>query len=242
MSGCHTSDKDYNVNANPRDQLESNFNESSLELSEVTSNDPDDVPSKTEAIRSLWSTSYFVDSINYNSDRMIKRNFAHNNRVVENNVHVIENNVQQYLVGENGVDGIDFFILPDTDIIYANPINGTVNIHLRYNFVHNHTLVIKDITPEFGSGSSYDVNIIVSGNDRIEHYDNELKASKNAMYTITTSGGAVTLRYARFPVVDSSPAWLIQNQFNGNQRLLGESKIAFRVANNHIKEQIINTK
>ena len=238
MSGCHTSDKDYNVNA--RDQLESNFNESSLGLSEVASNDSDDVPSKTEAIRSLWSTSYFVDSINCNSDRMIKRNFAHNSRVVESNN-------QQYLVGENGVDGIDFFILPDTDIIYANPINGTVNIHLGYDFISNHTLMVKDVTPEFGSGSSYDVNIIVSGNNRIEHYDNELKASKNAMYTITTSGGAVTLRYARLNSSgnssgNSSPIWLIQNQFNGNQRLLGHSKIAFRVADNHIKEQIINTK
>lgn len=165
------------------------------------------------------------------------------------NIHMHE----AYYAGTSGATASNFVILPADriDVIYANPINGPVNIHLGTGtnnvFVPNQVITIKDVTPEFGNGSSHNVNIIVSNQlgatpVRIEHYDNGLKASSNSRYILNTSGGAVTFRFAQLPVPGSAPTWVIQNEFMGNARLLGAGRVAFRVADNETKERIINLK
>lgn len=158
-----------------------------------------------------------------------------------------------YLSGENGSTGIEHVILPEdnVDVVYANPINGVVNIYLGTGsdniFPDNKVITIKDVTLEFGPASSYNINIHVRNNEeevpvRIEHYSNGLRSRNNARYILDTSGGAVTFRFAHLSIPGSAPTWVIENQFHGNSRLLGRSGVEFRGADDYTKGKIINLK
>ncbi len=180
------------------------------------------------------------------------------NIVVHDSLTVAGNNFSAksiYLEGTGGITGIIHTILPEDDvnIIYANPIGGTINIYLGTGtnnlFAPNRTIQIKDSTLEFGPGSAYNVNILVHDVStvpgavpvRIEYYNGGLTAGTNAGYALNTSGGAVTFTYSQLPIPGNAPTWVINNQFIGNPRLIGTG-VTFIPTNDNIKTRLINLK
>lgn len=158
-----------------------------------------------------------------------------------------------YFAGENGSTGADYVIRPEdnVDVVYVNPINGTVNVYLGTGsnniFPDNKVITFKDVTLEFGQASSYNVNIIVRNEEdhvpvRIEHYFHGLRVRNNSRYVLDTSGGAVTFRFAHIALFGAAPTWVIQSQFAGNSRLLGRSGVEFKGADDNMKGKIINLK
>jgi len=161
-----------------------------------------------------------------------------------------------YLEGTGGVTGITYVLHPSDsyDIIYANPINGTINIYLGQGldniFKRNKSLTFKDVTLEFGSASSHNVNILVddpSGTTgmtpvKIEYYNGGYTAGTNAGYALNSSGGSVTFVFTKFDIPGSIPTWTIKDQFIGNPRLLSSTGLTFQCASENLKAKLINRK
>jgi hypothetical protein len=143
--------------------------------------------------------------------------------IKQNSVYVVsEDNGDKYHQITRG-DGID--------IIYANPVNGTIWIQLGIptdtGFEANRTIIVKDVSLETGNTSSYNVNIVVpptqvgAPQTRIEYYDgNTLNISSDKLtgYVLKTAGGSVTYRYVESFMPGQASTWIIQNQFLGNIR------------------------
>lgn len=155
----------------------------------------------------------------------------------------------RYIAGTGGVTASNFVILPtdNVDVIYVNPINGPVNIHLGTGsnsiFPANKTITIKDVTLEFAPASANNVVVHVpSGHPvRIEHFnpDGGLTASNDAGYVLNTSGGSVRLQYTRLPVPGSTPTWVILDQFSGNGRVLGSTGVKFISADTKTRAKLL---
>lgn len=157
--------------------------------------------------------------------------YIHNNLLVKDNIDtntltantIIVNNISQKSIYTNK----SLTIVPHdgVSIIYANPINNTIDIYLKgINFEHNRELIIKDVTLSAGPGSSYDINIHATSGTKIETYNTTISTAlipvNGGSYKLNTSGGSVTLRFAILDIaLDTLPVWLIQSQFNGNPRL-----------------------
>lgn len=153
-----------------------------------------------------------------------------------------------YLQGDNQASGKVVVINPtdNVDIVYANPINGVLNIYLgtptNNTFPTNKEITFKDVTLEYAAASSHNVNIIVpniegEGATRIEYYDGGYKVGTNSGYALNSSGGSVTFVFTRTP--NSLPTWIIKNQFIGNPRILGSSGIKFIPCKDNTKTRII---
>lgn len=161
-----------------------------------------------------------------------------------------------YLEGTGGADSASTYYISPSDnisVVYANSIGGQINLFLGTDnadtfFPENKLITIKDVSLEFGSGSNYNVNILLPavaplpGNVdvKIEHYNNGVLASStNAGYALNTSGGAVTFQFAWFDIPGSSPTWVIKDQFIGNPRPTG---LRFIPASDHTKTRLLNHK
>jgi hypothetical protein len=198
----------------------------------------------------------------YNSERFrydpTTNTFSVGNIVVHDTLMVSGNDFSvksRYIEGTGGFTGNNYVVLPEdnVNIIYANPIGGTINIYLGTGtnnvFAANKTIQIKDTTLEFGSASAYNVNILVHDVStipgavpvRIEHYNSGLTAGTNAGYALNTSGGAVTFTFSKLPVPGNAPTWVINNQFIGNARVTSTG-VTFIPTNDNIKTRIINLK
>jgi hypothetical protein len=157
---------------------------------------------------------------------------------------IVQNSI--YLEGAGGNSGITFTMTPDdaVDIIYANPINGVINIILGTKgdtFFANQVLTVKDVTLQHGPASSYNVNIWAAPSVKIEHYSNGgLTSEIGAAYSLNSSGGSVSLRYVSPRIRGSTPTWVIQDQFQGNPRLFGRAGIIFLPADEAEKMKLIN--
>jgi len=162
--------------------------------------------------------------------------------------------ISEYFSGVSGATGSSFIIYSNdgVNVVYANPINGTVNIHLgtgdNKSFETNRAILFKDSTLEFGSGSQYNVNIFPAAPGsfgvptRIEYYDGNSIVAGTGGYSINSSGGAVTFRYMRPHALGGSPTWIIENQLVGNPRLLGSTGNSFIPASERTRSKIIHLK
>lgn len=134
-----------------------------------------------------------------------------------------EINVGNFCEKSYYVDGIDFTLLPKdgVSIIYVNPIKSSVNIHLgvedNHAFECNRKIIIKDVTLEFGSTSSNNINIWAI--DRIEQHSYGLTATNATPYIINSVGGSVSFRFFRSGVPGNKSTWIIESEFIGNKRL-----------------------
>lgn len=248
---------------------------------------PDKRPSRTESVRSIWSTSdapsictniahdvvqakepikpvetkvmdnedtcfrnnikvrATVEAKTVSATEVFAQNITASMLTVSGATRIVQNSI--YLEGTGGSTGSTFTLTPNdaVDVIYANPINGTVNIVLGAKadsvFFVNQLLTVKDVTLEFGPASSYNVNIRVKSPMKIEHYsEGGLTAGTGAAYSLNTSGGSVSLRYTKLPVPGCVPTWVIQDQFIGNPRLFGRAGITFLPADEEEKMALIN--
>jgi hypothetical protein len=164
--------------------------------------------------------------------------FVQNNLQVKGNIDadtitankIMTNNIIQksLYVGK----GSNATIVPGdgVNIVYANPVDGRVDIHLgtgdNTSFEPNRTIIFKDVTLEVSPGSTNDVLIWSTEGTRIETYlaDGGLTASNGGAYKLNSSGGAVTFRYVTLDnKLGTLPTWVIESQFVGNPRLLGRS-------------------
>lgn len=161
-----------------------------------------------------------------------------------------------YIQGTGGSTGINVVINPDDNygIVYANPINGTINIYLGTGtnniFSRNRTIIFKDVTLEYGQASSHNVNILVPSTNgvpgmtpvRIEFYNGGYTAGTNAGYSLNSSGGSVTFVFTQINSSGFTPTWTIQNQFIGNPRIMGNTGITFIAASDNTKSRLIKRK
>ena len=158
--------------------------------------------------------------------------------------HISASNIDQYSIfvegisGNTGITGSDIVITrgDGVNIVYANPAPGDIRIKLgsgdNPTFESNRQLVVKDVSLEFGPGSSHNVYVWVPNGIRIEHYKINggsygMTASEAGIYVINSSGGSVTLRYMAPLFPGALPTWTIENQLLGNPRLLNSTGIRF---------------
>jgi len=162
-----------------------------------------------------------------------------NETLLVRNLYVAGNlsatNIKQnsaYVVSDNHIDKYYQVIRGDgIDIIYANPVNGTIWVQLGIpsdtGFEANRKIVIKDVSLESGQSSPYNINIIVPPTEvgsiqtRIEYYNGKLLAlssDKLSGYVLNTVGGSVTYRYVESFMPGQPNTWVIENQFIGNPR------------------------
>lgn len=173
--------------------------------------------------------------------------------ITANNISATNiNQSNKYFVGNNGPTGSNFSISPGdgTNIVYVNPISGNVKIQLGTGnniFESNRSLIFKDVTLEFGMGSSYNIYISVPKGTRIEHYGTlgtggmyGLVCNENGTYVLNSSGGSVTFQYISSITSEFLPTWVIQNQLTGNPRLLKSTGITFISANDDTRSRLIN--
>lgn len=107
-----------------------------------------------------------------------------------------------------------------SDIIYVNPINGPVTIHLDGTFTPNRTLTVKDSTLTFGPCSTNNIRITVPKNMKIEHYAGlSIVQNSGGTYVITGYAGCVTFRYQPPLLIGGSAVWVIENHLVGNPRI-----------------------
>lgn len=130
------------------------------------------------------------------------------------------------------------------NVVYANPSRGDIRIQLgrepNPSFEANRQLTVKDVSLEFGSGSSHNIYLWVPNRVRIEHYGNTgITVSDGGTYVLNSSGGAVTLRYASSFLPGALPTWVIENQLVGNPRILGSTGFKFAPADNGAREKLL---
>lgn len=153
------------------------------------------------------------------------------------------------------------------DIVYANPIPGIVYIQLGTPndsvFESNRTIVIKDVTMEFGATSSNNIIIYIPqisntgptagsspypkpGLARMEFYTpttSGLAIATNEFspvgYVLNTVAGSVTLRYIPSLEPGALSTWAIENQFIGNSRISPATGLTFIPASDCTRSKII---
>ena len=151
---------------------------------------------------------------------------------------------------DNNVKNATYYHLNPKDnigVLYVNPVNGPIYIILGSEddescqddeFKPNQLLTIKDVSQNFSEGSSYNVYVTVptsyipSNQIYIQHYDAScrLKTSGPGTYVLNTSGGSVTYRFMKPPLIGGHSTWLIENQLVGNPRVLPGTGLVFSVA------------
>lgn len=164
------------------------------------------------------------------------------------------NNISQnsaYIAGTGATAGAELTILPNdgVNIVYANPVNGRIDIHLGNtgvtagtDFASNRSITFKDTTLEAAAGSANDIYIWAPAGTRIESYlpDGGLTAADGGAYKLNTSGGSVTFSYAVLNIeLGTLPTWVIQSQFEGNARLLG---VGFSKAGEKMRVKLLEHK
>lgn len=162
----------------------------------------------------LNSTSSSVNSLVANNATIHNLNVTNISRQAEYVVSMSDNEVTKIIHKGDGIS-----------TIYANPIMFPVYIQLGApedpTFELNRNIFIKDASLIYGNGSSNNVYISVPIGIRIEIYQgSNIVAVEAGTYVITSSGGAVTLRYmAADPnIPDMIPTWIIESQLIGNPR------------------------
>jgi hypothetical protein len=153
------------------------------------------------------------------------------------------------------------------DVVYANPISGLVYIQLGTPddsvFESNRTIVIKDVTMEFGATSSNNIIIYIPqisntgptagsgpypkpGLARMEFYTpttSSLVISTNEFspvgYVLNTVAGSVTLRYIPSLEPGALSTWAIENQFIGNPRISPATGLTFIPASTGTRTKLI---
>ena len=137
-------------------------------------------------------------------------------------------------------------------IIYVNSIKGAVTINLPgsgFNLQSNSVVIIKDVSLNFSSNSTYDIFIgvnnigkIPSQNVYIEHYsNNQLVQSIDHKYILNTVSGSVTFRYVPPLIVGGHGVWMIQDQFIGNVRIV-PNIVKIETVANDVRDLILNKK
>ena len=152
------------------------------------------------------------------------------NNVIESDIYVegVSSELNEKIISRG--DGIN--------LVYTYPKNGEIIILLGSDdnaiFETNRKLVIKDVTPEFSTGSSFNVKIKVPRGIRIENYgqygqggSHGLTVTENGEYLLNSSGGCVSLRFSPSFIIGQLPTWVIESQLIGNPRILPATGLTF---------------
>ncbi|CAH6419995.1 Hypothetical protein HVR_LOCUS1051 [uncultured virus] len=183
--------------------------------------------------------------------------------IVQNSIYVEGISGGTGQTGQTGITGITGPFVDITvtrgdgvNIVYANPAPGPIRIQLgttaSSTFESNRQLIIKDVSLEFGPGSSHNVYVWVPAGIRIEYYTNSvtgstgptygMTASEGGIYILNTSGGSVTFRYVAPLIPGALPTWIIENQLVGNSRLLVSTGFRFIPANEGNRSLLLRRK
>lgn len=107
-----------------------------------------------------------IDSQTVTSTNLFSQNAVFQNLTVSGGINTPTRSI--YLEGTGGATST-YIISPsdNVDIVYANSINGQINIFLgtgdNVDFPDNHAITFKDVSLEFGSGSNYNILIFAPG-------------------------------------------------------------------------------
>lgn len=149
-------------------------------------------------------------------------------------------NNSNFIEGNTG--GTNVQITNPYEIIYVNPSRGEINLTLM-PAAPGTKISFKDVTLFSSSGSSYNVNIKVPQGTLIEQQSTSgfsgLTAVDGGTYVLDTSSGSVTLRYTN---LFGHQAWIIENQFKGNPRLLTRAGVKFHPADNKVRFSMFGKK